>query len=322
LIYKKLSVVICTYNRCELLRIVLFSILKQKLPIKNYELIIVNDGSSDLTSVVVNDFASRLPIVYIEHKNGGLAFSKNIGFSQCSGDIILFLDDDDILDEYLLYQHLDFHNKNININIAMLGYTDLDEKIRQDPLMHYVTQIEHLLYSYPSIRNTQILNFEYAWGGRTSFKMNLLNKEEQLFNPIFKFGCEDIELGFRLHKKHNLKVIFNKKALSFTIRNISFSEFCLRMQKQGFSSKIFLEIHNCREISEWTNSLFLIDNYNNIKNDTQKILETTSKIDFIVRNKIKSSMKIYDFEYEILYKMYKLSFYASKSIGFISKKSV
>ena len=89
------SVVICTYNRSQLLRGALDSVLGQDA--SDYELLVVDDGSEDDTADVVATFDS--PVVrYVRRPNGGLSAARNTGIKEARGQFVIFLDDDDRAD--------------------------------------------------------------------------------------------------------------------------------------------------------------------------------------------------------------------------------
>lgn len=91
----KVSVIIPTYNRANLLPRAIKSVLNQTY--KDFELIIVDDGSTDNTKKVVEEFQKKDPrIKYIWQKNsGGEARPRNMGIRHSKGEYIAFLDSDD-----------------------------------------------------------------------------------------------------------------------------------------------------------------------------------------------------------------------------------
>lgn len=95
----KFSVIIPTYNRVEFILLAIRSVLLQSY--KNFELIVVNDGSTDETeSVVATIKDDRLRYVYIQNSERGTA--RNTGVQMATGDYVTFLDSDDQLyDDYL-----------------------------------------------------------------------------------------------------------------------------------------------------------------------------------------------------------------------------
>lgn len=245
-----LSVLICTYNRAELLGELLKSLEVQTLPLRDFELVVVNDGSSDGTQAVVESFKPKLPIKYFYQKNAGLAAARNHGLFHMSAPMVLFLDDDDLASPCLLEEHVRTHAEYPEENYAVLGFTGLAEDVACKPLMHFVTKVGFYLSCYPLIKDGDILDYTYFWGGRTSCKTSFL-KKYGIFNPLFTFGCEDIELGFRL-SGYGLKVVYNSRAESTMIRDIPFQSFCRRLMRQGRSQYVFSRVHPEPEIQKWT----------------------------------------------------------------------
>lgn len=90
-----LSIIITTFNRAHLLPRAINSVLNQTY--KNFELIIIDDGSKDNTSQVVSSFDDTRIRYCIEPVNKGVLSAKNRGFDRALGEYIFFLDDDDEL---------------------------------------------------------------------------------------------------------------------------------------------------------------------------------------------------------------------------------
>lgn len=92
----KLSIVVPVYNLEQYLKKCLDSVMMQD--VDDVEIIIVNDGSSDGTEEICNDYARKYHNIKAYHKkNEGLSIARNYGISKASGEYILFLDGDDFL---------------------------------------------------------------------------------------------------------------------------------------------------------------------------------------------------------------------------------
>jgi glycosyltransferase involved in cell wall biosynthesis len=92
-----ISVIICTYNRCQSLKKTLESLAHVSVPTAvSWELIVVDNNSSDDTPQAVQTFAteSGLSCRYILERNRGLSHARNAGIKEAKGDIIAFTDDD------------------------------------------------------------------------------------------------------------------------------------------------------------------------------------------------------------------------------------
>jgi glycosyltransferase involved in cell wall biosynthesis len=97
-----ISVVICTYNRAETLRRSLEAVIHQDIHEEfSYEVVVIDDGSTDGTSAVVKEAAIRasMPVRYVHKQGGGIADSRNRGVKESRGEWIAFCDDDELAEQ-------------------------------------------------------------------------------------------------------------------------------------------------------------------------------------------------------------------------------
>ena len=244
------SVLICTYNRAALLHDTLESLCCQTLPFTDFEVIVVDDGSVDATRETVKAFSSRLNLRYAYQRNAGLASARNHALFLSKGKIVVLLDDDDVAEPACLQQHMLTHQEYPQDNYAVLGYTRLAPAIADDPLMHFVTEIGNFLFSYGDLKAGQVCDFSYFWGGRSSCKRRFLIRNG-IFNSVFRFGCEDIELAYRLSAQ-DFRIVYNPRAVTVTARPITFDQFCDRLVRQGRSNFVFSRLHPDAAVQQWT----------------------------------------------------------------------
>jgi glycosyltransferase involved in cell wall biosynthesis len=100
----RVSVVIPTFNRAAFLREALESVSRQTYP--NFEVIVVDDGSTDGTREVVAASAARP--VYVYQENQGRGAARNAGVGRAQGELIAFLDSDDLWHPDRLARHVEF----------------------------------------------------------------------------------------------------------------------------------------------------------------------------------------------------------------------
>lgn len=108
----KLSVVIPTYQRREILARTLPTVFAQDFSPFQYEIIVVVDGSTDGTAEFLRGIdqpACRFKVV--EQPNRGLASARNAGLRAATGEVVLFLDDDVLCDASLLRRHVEAHQQ-------------------------------------------------------------------------------------------------------------------------------------------------------------------------------------------------------------------
>jgi glycosyltransferase involved in cell wall biosynthesis len=90
-----LDVIICTHNRCKLLKNCLESLAAQKFELSSWEVIVVDNASTDATKDVVEEFASGiLPIQYVYEGRLGISRARATGFRNSRGRYIAYIDDD------------------------------------------------------------------------------------------------------------------------------------------------------------------------------------------------------------------------------------
>jgi len=90
------SVIAPTYNRKEMLMECLTSLFNQTYPKDRYEIIVVNDGSTDGTEEVLKEYAKKAPCAFkwLTQQNRGPSAARNLGVKNARGEIICFIDDD------------------------------------------------------------------------------------------------------------------------------------------------------------------------------------------------------------------------------------
>lgn len=92
----RVSVIVCCYNDGPLLSRALESLVRQTMEIDQFEVVLVDDGSTDSTEEVANEFRSDLKLRYLRNqKNYGLVISCNRGLEAAGGDFVIRLDADD-----------------------------------------------------------------------------------------------------------------------------------------------------------------------------------------------------------------------------------
>lgn len=91
------SIIICTYNREKYIYNALKSIAEQDYPRDSYEIVVINNNSSDKTEDICLDFQKDYPHIKFQYHietQQGLSFARNKGIEESKGDILIYLDDD------------------------------------------------------------------------------------------------------------------------------------------------------------------------------------------------------------------------------------
>ena len=203
----QVSIIIPVYNVENYLRSCLDSVLSQTY--KDFEVLMVNDGSTDGSGAICQDFVERdSRFHYFEKENGGLSDARNYGLDRAKGHYITFLDSDDFLFEDYL-ENLYYASRLSDSDITIGGYCRFgdsnfyfyNDHFKSDSLVAFkdFQAIQYL----DSMLDVTFLTFSTAWG--KLFKRELFS---ELRFPYGKYA-EDQFLIWKLYMKADKIYVFN-----------------------------------------------------------------------------------------------------------------
>lgn len=115
------SIIIPAFNSEEYIRETISSVLTQSF--QAFEVIIINDGSTDNTEKICDEFLQKDNRIHLITKtNGGVSSARNVGLTKASGKYICFVDSDDILDKKYLEEMITLISKNKDIDLALCEF--------------------------------------------------------------------------------------------------------------------------------------------------------------------------------------------------------
>lgn len=164
-----ISFIIPVYNNAKTIEKTINSILNQETNNLDYEIIVVNDGSTDNLDEIMKNYLDNKKIKYLKkEKNTGLSDTRNYGVRNSNGDYIIFVDSDDYISKSLLKEIEPYINKKV-------------ELIKWSPV--YVDEYGK------ELEKTNLIGFENATG-------------EQGFNILFgKDNLIECVWNYAIHKK-------------------------------------------------------------------------------------------------------------------------
>lgn len=227
------SIIIPTYNKLPRLKLTLKSLYSQLSEFSNYEVIIIDDGTDISFSNEFELLRRKYDFLYYKTKNLGRSYARNIGLFNATKKTIFFLDDDIILSPKFIETHINIQNSNPcilhgEIKNFIYSYPFVDplncEKIFFDNVMNDNTirlcsekckLLKSLDYTEiynvsketkieKAIKNVFLKNSLHKWisfnGANISCPKQWL-LDENGFDEKFgiTWGCEDLELGYRLN---------------------------------------------------------------------------------------------------------------------------
>jgi glycosyltransferase involved in cell wall biosynthesis len=121
------SVIITAYNYAQYIERAVRSALDQSLSRSQFEVMVVNDASTDKTAEILANYEDEIRVFNLE-KNLGLAAARNFGLRKAKGQFVVFLDADDYIQRDLLYVEKLFLEQNNAIDAVAVDYYLVDEK--------------------------------------------------------------------------------------------------------------------------------------------------------------------------------------------------
>ena len=193
------TIQLCTYNRAHLLERVVDACFEQTVPADSYEVVLVNDGSTDSTPEVIARAQTRAScrFVVINQPNSGLAKGRNAGIAHASGERIVFIDDDVLPLPNFVEEHLrshDAHPKAI-VRGGAINVETFDELP-------------------PPVWKLHNYSGNYFWTTNVSVPLITIRAIGGFNESFSEYGWEDIDVGLRL-RFGGVKAVFNPKALVY-----------------------------------------------------------------------------------------------------------
>jgi glycosyltransferase involved in cell wall biosynthesis len=201
------SVVIPTYNRLPILQKCLKALENQHLRhdyLKDYEVVVVDDGSTDGTLDWIAAHTQELPHVRtLAQNHAGPAAARNLGVAEAKGDWIIFIDSDLVVTANFLQTHAEALVTGI-------------KKLGSDRLFTYGWVINTGNFDDPTSESYKITDFSAAYfaTGNVAIARKWLEAAGMFDTSFQEYGWEDLELGVRL-KKLGLKLIKCPEAVGY-----------------------------------------------------------------------------------------------------------
>lgn len=236
----RVSVVVPTCNRKQILERVLKAYLRQSLAEALSEILVIDDGSTDGTGTLVTEFASSslVPIRYFRQESRGPAAARNLGIKEARGDLILLADDDIIPTSNLVAEHVAWHGQYSGEPIAVLGHIDWAPEVHPTPFMEWLGK-DGAYFQYARLAKGGVSDFRNFYSCNLSLRTGFL-KSNGLFDEEFRYAAwEDIELGYRLQKR-GLKILYNPNAIGLHHKFVSFTDAYHRAEMAALAYKILV----------------------------------------------------------------------------------
>jgi glycosyltransferase involved in cell wall biosynthesis len=235
----EISVVIPTHNRLDVLSRVVRALETQR-EAPTYELIVVDDGSSDGTVGWLEKASFPFPVHTASQVNRGPAAARNRGIDLATGRLVAFLGDDTIPEAGWMAAHARAHRQRRG-PYAVVGYTGWHPRIRPSPFLRWINE-QGLQFGYGLIKDGENLPFNFFYCSNVSLPRELLQAER--FDERFPYAAwEDIELGYRLTRRQRMRLAYCPEAITAHDHMTTLRGFMSRQERAGYSAVLFASLH-------------------------------------------------------------------------------
>jgi glycosyltransferase involved in cell wall biosynthesis len=234
------SVIIPTYNGASKIGALLESLQRQSN--KNFQVVIVIDGSTDETLEVLKNYQSNfIELKIINQNNQGRAVAKNTGAENANGDLLIFYDDDMRPSTTSVQSHVDFYNSN-NCEYILGGNQIEDKAKAKNDIENYKA---HLTYKWLSKYHEGV---NYINEGNLFLTAANFSISRNLFKKLNGFNskltdAEDFDLAFRAVKQ-KVKIYFDKSNLAIHEDPITCKRYIIRQRQYSLARKNLLYLKN------------------------------------------------------------------------------
>ena len=194
----KCSVVVTCYNYARYIPPCLESVLGQTY--QDFEIVIINDGSTDNTDEVIVPFLTDERIRYIKQANAGQAKAKNVGIEHARGELIAFLDADDLWEATKLEKQLPRFD-DVQVGVVYSGARYVDDQGQDVPFAHHSTYLQPR-----SGIVTQNLFFDNFIAFSSSIVRKMCFDDVGLFDESIRMGI-DWDLWLRISVRYRFAYV-------------------------------------------------------------------------------------------------------------------
>jgi glycosyltransferase involved in cell wall biosynthesis len=204
-----------------------------------YEILVINNNSTDHTQSVLNQKAAAYPnLRAFTQIKPGAASTRNVGIREALGDIVLFIDDDILADPALIESHLKYHEASQRS--AVIGSVIAQWEKSTDPFLRYLRH--RGVFNPYNLACDRPMDFSYYHTGNASTSRKMLTEVGGFDEGFQVYGMEDIELGYRL-EKHGCRMVPGPLAQACHEYFPTYEQFVERCLQAGYSLGKLIELH-------------------------------------------------------------------------------
>jgi len=204
----KISVIIPTWNRDEILKSVLISLTDQTIGVSNFEVIVVDSNSDDNTVKYINNYNKILNINLINSPSNIISTKRNIGAKCAKYDLLVFIDDDVIPHSELLQDYITLQTNSYKTIFVGLTIFPIEKEQSSNYFRYRNNNYKKLLNYNNKIPPHLFTSMNYSIWKKDFIALGMFDES------ITKYGGEDLEFPLRLVKNlYKIKLSSHKYSI-------------------------------------------------------------------------------------------------------------
>jgi GT2 family glycosyltransferase len=236
----QLSVVASTIGMYPVLARVLDGYAEQEAPPGSFELVVVMDRAEPDPAAVREAIGDRpYPVRTVKGDIPGLSANRNAGRREARGELVLFTDNDTMPTPRLVSEHLEWHRRYPDDEVAVLGHVRWAPELEVTTFMRW---LDHgIQFDYPHIEGIEA-GWGRFYGANSSVKRRFAERVGDFDQERLPYGYEDLDWAYRASKL-GLRVLYNRRAIVDHLRPMTLEFWKKRVRRTAVAERQFVALH-------------------------------------------------------------------------------
>ena len=249
----ELSVVIPTYRRRDALPRTRDALGRQTVASDSFEALVVDDPVDDDSDAVAVAIAARprpFAVRHLHREARGVSPARNAGWRAARARLVMFIGDDILPAPDMLAQHLEWHARNPEDEVGVLGRVEWAAELEVSPFMRWLER--GIQFDYGNLRDGEA-PWTHFYTSNVSVKRVMLERIGGFDEERFPFLYEDLDVGRRL-SEHGFRLLYNPAALGEHLHATEVEEWRRRMAATAHAERRWVAAHP--DMPAWFHDLF------------------------------------------------------------------
>lgn len=206
----------------------------------SFEVLVVSDAAESDPEAVNRAVGWRpYPVRSLNGRHPGLSANRNTGWRAAEAPVVMFTDNDTLGEPRLLSEHMAWHRRHPEDEVAVLGHVRWARELRVTPFMHW---LEHgIQFDYPGIRGVEA-GWGRFYGANVSVKRRFVERLGGFDEERLPYGYEDLDFGYRASKL-GMRLLYNQNAVVEHLREMDLEFWRRRVRRIAAAERQFVELH-------------------------------------------------------------------------------